>query len=69
MDVVQLVRQGLGNLRPAWKLNVAHITFFVTQERTQRRVKTKLRYKQIFKAVSQKKHLPLLLIVFCRYFS
>jgi len=37
---------GVGNLRPAWTFDMAHIRIFVTQVRVQHRVKTKLHDKQ-----------------------
>jgi len=41
-------RPGVGNLRPAWKFEMARIRIFVTQFITQHRVKTKLHDKQVF---------------------
>ena len=41
--------QNPGQIRSAWTFNTARIIIFVTQDRTQHRVKTKLRDKQILR--------------------
>jgi len=56
---------GVGNLRPAWTFNMTRNRIFVTQIRTEQRVKTEL---QDNPTVNQEKHLSLLDIVFSSYF-
>jgi len=40
---------GVGNLRPAWTIDMARITIFVSQVRVQHRAKTKLNVKQVLR--------------------